>query len=159
MKKYYLFIGFIIVFFAFKTISKLPEDLSAAYLKLPSVIDYNEHVKPILSDKCFKCHGPDKAKQKAGLRLDMEASAYGPLPESPGKFAIVPGNLNKSELYHRILSSDPDYMMPHPKSHLALDAKEKAILIKWIETGATYKPHWAFVAPQKRRYPTSLIYR
>ena len=153
MKKYYLFIGFIIVFFAFKTISKLPEDVNAAYLKLPSVIDYNEHVKPILSDKCFKCHGPDKAKQKAGLRLDMQASAYGPLPESPGKFAIVPGNLNKSELYHRILSSDPDYMMPHPKSHLALDAKEKAILIKWIETGAVYKPHWAFVAPQKKAIP------
>ena len=99
MKKYYLFIGFTIVFFAFKKISKLPEDINTEYLKLPSVVDYNEHVKPILSDKCFKCHGPDKAKQKAGLRLDMEASAYGPLPESPGKFAIVPGNLNKSELY------------------------------------------------------------
>ncbi|NBR56034.1 MAG: DUF1549 domain-containing protein, partial [Chitinophagia bacterium] len=153
MKKYYLFIGFIGVFFAFKNISKLPEDVNAAYLKLPLVIDYNEHVKPILSDKCFKCHGPDKAKQKAGLRLDMEASAYGPLPESPEKFAIVPGNLNKSELYHRILSSDPGYMMPDPKSHLTLDAKEKAILIKWIETGAVYKPHWAFVAPQKKAIP------
>ena len=153
MKKYYLFIGFIGVFFAFKNISKLPEDVNSAYLKLPSVIDYNEHVKPILSDKCFSCHGPDKAKQKAGLRLDMEASAYGPLPESPGKFAIVPGNLNKSELYHRILSSDPSYMMPDPKSHLTLDAKEKAILIKWIETGAIYKPHWAFVAPEKKAIP------
>ena len=153
MKKYYLFIGFIGVFFAFKNISKLPEDVNAAYLKLPSVIDYNEHVKPILSDKCFSCHGPDKAKQKAELRLDMEASAYGPLPESPGKFAIVPGNLNKSELYHRILSSDPSYMMPDPKSHLTLDAKEKAILIKWIETGAIYKPHWAFVAPEKKAIP------
>ena len=152
MKKYYLFIGFIGVF-AFRNISKLPEDVNAAYLKLPSVIDYNEHVKPILSDKCFSCHGPDKAKQKAGLRLDMEASAYGPLPESPGKFAIVPGNLNKSELYHRILSSDPSYMMPDPKSHLTLDAKEKAILIKWIETGAIYKPHWAFVAPEKKPIP------
>ena len=116
-------------------------------------MSFVEDVKPILSDKCFSCHGPDKAKQKAGLRLDMEASAYGPLPESPGKFAIVPGNLNKSELYHRILSSDPDYMMPHPKSHLSLSAREKAILIKWIETGAVYKPHWAFVTPQKKAIP------
>ena len=114
MKKLYLFIGFGFLFVAFKSISKLPEDVNKAYLSLPATIDYNEDVKPILSDKCFKCHGPDKAKQKAGLRLDMEASAYGPLPESPGKFAIVPGNLNKSELYHRILSSDPSYMMPDP---------------------------------------------
>ena len=153
MKKLYLFIGFGFLFVAFKSISKLPEDVNKAYLSLPATIDYNEDVKPILSDKCFSCHGPDKAKQKAGLRLDIAEAAYAVLPESPGKFAIVPGNLIKSEVYHRILSSDPDYMMPHPKSHLSLSAREKAILIKWIETGAVYKPHWAFVTPQKKAIP------
>ena len=153
MKKFYLFIGFAFVFIAFKNISKLPEDVNKAYLLLPATIDYNEDVKPILSDKCFACHGPDKAKQKAGLRLDIAESAYAVLPERPGKFAIVPGNLIKSEMYHRILSSDPEYMMPDPKSHLSLSAKEKAILIKWIETGAVYKPHWAFVAPIKKAIP------
>lgn len=153
MKKFYLFIGFAFVFIAFKNISKLPEDVNKAYLLLPATIDYNEDVKPILSDKCFACHGPDKAKQKAGLGLDIAESAYAVLPERPGKFAIVPGNLIKSEMYHRILSSDPEYMMPDPKSHLSLSAKEKAILIKWIETGAVYKPHWAFVAPIKKAIP------
>ncbi|MGI9137766.1 MAG: DUF1553 domain-containing protein [Sediminibacterium sp.] len=153
MKKFYLFIGFAFIFIAFKTISKLPEDVNKAYLSLPATIDYNEDVKPILSDKCFACHGPDKAKQKAGLRLDLAESAYAVLPESPGKFAIVPGNLIKSEMYHRILSSDPSYMMPDPKSHLSLSAKEKAILIKWIETGAVYKTHWAFVTPIKKPIP------
>jgi hypothetical protein len=153
MKKFYLFIGFAFIFIAFKTISKLPEDVNKAYLSLPATIDYNEDVKPILSDKCFACHGPDKAKQKAGLRLDLAESAFAVLPESPGKFAIVPGNLIKSEMYHRILSSDPSYMMPDPKSHLSLSAKEKAILIKWIETGAVYKTHWAFVTPIKKPIP------
>lgn len=153
MKKYYLLLGFILIFFAFKNSTKLPADINNEYLKLPATIDYNEDVKPILSDKCFSCHGPDKAKQKAGLRLDQVESAYGVLPESPGKFAIVPGNLKKSEVYHRILSSDPSYMMPDPKSHLTLSAKEKAILIKWIELGAVYQPHWAFVIPQKKAIP------
>jgi len=70
---------------------KLPQDVAEAYKQLPDKLDYNIHVKPILADKCFACHGPDKAKQKAGLRLDIPGSAYGPLPESPGKTAIVPG--------------------------------------------------------------------
>jgi hypothetical protein len=159
MKKYYLFIGFVLLILAFTTIPKLPEDVNKEYLKLPANIDYNEHVKPILSDKCFSCHGPDKAKQKAGLRLDLVASAYGPLPESPGKVAIFPGNLNKSELFRRIISTDPTYLMPLPKSHLILSAKEKAILIKWIENGAVYKPHWAFVTPEKKAIPTIINFQ
>ena len=76
---------------------ELPEDVSQAYSDLDQTIDFNLHVKPILSDKCFQCHGPDKAKQKAGLRLDIAESAYNELPDSPGKQAIKPGNLRKSE--------------------------------------------------------------
>ncbi len=133
----------------------LPDDVAAAYKELPDKIDYNLHVKPVLSDKCFSCHGPDKAKQKAGLRLDIDTFAYAALPESPGKVAIDPGSLQGSELYHRIVSADPEYKMPSLKSHLTLSANEKAILIKWIEQGAKYKPHWAFVAPEKQTVPAS----
>lgn len=129
--------------------AKLPEDVAAEYQKLPNGLDYNQHVKPILSDKCFACHGPDKAKQKAGLRLDIAENAYAALPENSLKVAITPKNIEKSEVYHRIISTDPTYMMPTPKSHLTLSAREKAVLIKWIEEGAVYKPHWAFVKPVK----------
>ncbi|MBL7698539.1 MAG: DUF1553 domain-containing protein [Chitinophagaceae bacterium] len=131
----------------------LPDDVKIAYKKLPGKLDYNQHVKPILSDKCFACHGPDKQKQEAGLRLDISSSAYGDLPDNPGKVAIDPGDLNNSELFYRIMSDDPEYMMPNPKSHLQLNAKEKAILVKWIEDGAVYKPHWAFVKPGEQKPP------
>jgi hypothetical protein len=131
----------------------LPEDVAAAYRTLPEKLDYNKDVKPVLSDKCFACHGPDKAKQKAGLRLDIPEAAYAELPENPGKVAIDPGDLKGSELFHRILSADPDYMMPSPSSHLRLNAREKAVLIKWIRNGAAYKPHWAFVKPELFHVP------
>jgi hypothetical protein len=125
----------------------IPDDVRKEYDKITRPLDYNMDVKPILSDKCFACHGPDKAKQKAGLRLDKPANAFAPLTETPGKVAIKPGNLQKSEVYHRIISRDPEYLMPVPASHLTLSAREKAIIIKWIEQGAEYKPHWAFVKP------------
>lgn len=132
---------------------KVPAEVATALQKLPAQLDYNQHVKPILSDKCFACHGPDKAKQKAGLRLDVAQSAYGPLPESPGKVAIKPGNWPRSEAARRILSTDPEYRMPTPNSHLTLTAEEKAVLLKWIKDGAVYKPHWAFVKPEKKPVP------
>ena len=131
----------------------LPEDVADAYESLPKELDYNVHVKPILSDKCFACHGPDKAKQKAGLRLDIRDNALSELVESPGKYAIDPGDPRGSEVVHRILSTDADYVMPSPESHLTLSAKEKAILVKWIEDGAEYKPHWAFVRPELPKVP------
>lgn len=131
----------------------LPEEVAIAYKDLPDGLDYNLHVKPILADKCFACHGPDKSKRKAELRLDLSEFAFASLPETPDKVAIHPGNLDGSELFHRILSSDPDYMMPDPKSHHTLSDKEKAILIKWIEEGAIYKPHWAFVKPGRPNVP------
>jgi hypothetical protein len=131
----------------------LPEDVSMAYKELPDELDYNLHVKPILSDKCFACHGPDKAKQKAGLRLDFAEFAYANLAENPDKVAIDPGSLKGSEVFHRILSKDADYVMPTPDSHLKLSAKEKATLIKWIEDGAVYQQHWAFIKPEKADVP------
>lgn len=140
-------------FYHYSTAIDLPPDVKEAYDALPGSVDYNVDVKPILSDKCFACHGPDKNKQQAGLRLDIAKFAYAILPEDPGKVAVDPGNLVGSELFHRILSDDPKYMMPSPESHHTLTAQEKAVLIKWVEDGAIYKPHWAFVKPVKPDIP------
>ncbi len=131
----------------------LPEEVQVAYDELPEAVDFNIHVKPILSDKCFACHGPDLAAQKAGLSLHDPGMAFAGLKESPGKVAIKPGSLHKSELFHRIISEDPEYRMPSEESNLTLTPREKAILIKWIEDGAEYKPHWAFIPPQEPDLP------
>ncbi|WP_428653536.1 DUF1553 domain-containing protein [Runella sp.] len=131
---------------------EIPQDVEKAAANLPEKLDYNLHVKPILSDRCFACHGPDKNKQKADLRLDIADAAYDKECES-GLKAIVAGNPAKSDVVHRILSEDPEYVMPEPSTHLTLSVEEKAILIKWIEQGAEYKPHWSFVAPVKPALP------
>lgn len=120
---------------------------------LPDQIDYNFHIKPILSDKCFACHGPDKANQKAGLVLSTKEGAYGELEESPGQYAIVPGKPQKSELVKRILSMSGELQMPPPESNLTLTENEKELLIRWIKEGAEYKPHWAFIPPQSPSLP------
>lgn len=142
-----------LIFLLFSCSPDLPEDVQLAYEELPEMVDFNIHVKPILSDKCFACHGPDLAAQKAGLSLHTPEMAFASLKESPGKVAISPGNLNKSELFHRIISEDPDYRMPSIESNLTLTPREKAILIKWIEEGAEYKKHWAFIPPQQPELP------
>jgi len=121
--------------------------------KLPEEISFNFHVKPILSDKCFACHGPDANKRKAGFRLDIEEVAKGELVENPGKYAIIDENSSESELVSRIFSDDESILMPPTDSHLKLSEKEKGILKKWIEQGAKYERHWAFVAPVKSELP------
>jgi hypothetical protein len=118
-------------------------------LAIPEYVNYNFHVKPILSDKCYACHGPDAKKRKAGLRLDSGESAYGELKEHPGKYAVVPESPEKSELYRRIISRDKDEMMPPPDSKLELNSYEKEIIKKWIEQGAVYEKHWAYIPPVK----------
>lgn len=121
---------------------------------LPETVSYNFDIRPVLSDKCFACHGPDANKRQASLRLDISDSAYAALKETKGAFAIVPGKPEESELYKRISSSDPTYQMPTPESHLGtLNEYEIALFKKWIEQGAKYEPHWAFVAPQKSPLP------
>jgi hypothetical protein len=126
---------------------------SAGKALAQGAIDYNFHVRPILSDKCFKCHGPDENQRQAGLRLDMAESAYAELEESPGHYAVVPGDLEASELFHRITATDTSLVMPPPESNLKLNEAEIEILIKWIRQGAEYKPHWAFIPPEKPPLP------
>ena len=122
--------------------------------KLPDRVSYNFHIRPILSDKCFKCHGPDPGHRQAQLRLDIEDSALAPLKETKGAFAIVPGRPEVSELYKRIASTDSSYMMPDPGSHLgALTPYEVRLFQKWIRQGAHYEKHWAFEPPQKAKLP------
>jgi hypothetical protein len=129
-------------------------DLAKAKKEKENLISYNRDIRPILSDKCFSCHGPDVSKIKAGLRLDLPASAFAELEKNKGHFAIVPGNPDKSELIKRISSNDPGIMMPMPESHLArLTTDEIKLFSKWIEQGAKYEKHWAFVAPIKEALP------
>jgi hypothetical protein len=117
------------------------------------VVSYNFDVRPILSDKCFACHGPDANKREAGLRLDLADNAYAKLKDGDG-VAIFPGKPEQSELYKRIISIDPEYQMPTPESHLgALSESEVGILKKWIEQGAKYEKHWAFEAPKLSPIP------
>lgn len=126
---------------------QLPAGIEKELANLPKDLDFNIHVKPVLSDRCFACHGPDQAKREAGLRLDNEESAYASLADHPDKFAIKPGNLANSEVYHRIVSADPEEVMPPAESDLHLSDRDKAILVRWIQGGAKYKPHWAFIPP------------
>lgn len=118
---------------------------------VPDVVDFNFHVKPILSDRCFQCHGPDAGPRKGGLRLDRHEDALAELPS--GRRAIVPGNPGRSELVSRITSTEPTVMMPDPASRLTLDEREKGILIRWIEQGAEWKPHWSFIPPSRPAVP------
>ena len=147
----FLFIGvaFLCAYFSSCTDSK------GTIVETENLVSYNFQVRPILSDKCFNCHGPDAAKRQAGLRLDIAEEAYKALQEHPRAHAIVPGKPELSELYLRISSNDTAIMMPPVASHLpALTAQEVAVIKKWIEQGARYEKHWAFVAPKKPALPT-----
>jgi hypothetical protein len=117
-------------------------------------ISYNFQVRPIFSDKCFKCHGPDANTREAGLRLDLEKEAYQALKEHPRAHAIVPGLPDMSEVYLRVSTKDTSIKMPPPSTNLpALTEAEVEIIKKWITQGAKYEPHWAFVVPKKAPLP------
>ncbi|MBC8117637.1 MAG: DUF1549 domain-containing protein, partial [Candidatus Saccharimonas sp.] len=116
----------------------------------PREIRFNRDVRPILSDKCWACHGPDVKTRQAELRLDTDEGAKA---VRDGHAAIVPGDLTKSELVRRIRSTDPDELMPPPKHPKQLTAAEKSLLEEWIKQGAKYEGHWAFVPMQRPEPP------
>jgi hypothetical protein len=132
----------------------VPDAVVVEMENLPEKVDYNYHIKPILSDRCYQCHGPDEKTRKAGLRLDLEEVAFSRLKS--GDKAFSKGNLYKSESLHRILSTDDEIKMPPPESNLELSSKEKAILIKWIEQGAEWKEHWSFISPKRKATPSTV---
>lgn len=150
-----ILIGLVALLFAFKSGLFKSSGDEYADQKLPKVVDYNFHIKPILSDNCYTCHGPDANKRKAGLRLDLEKEAFAELPENPGKYAIVVGKPANSLLYQHVVSDDPKQLMPPPDSQLALNSYEKKLLKKWIEQGAKFDKHWAFIPPKKAELPTT----
>ncbi|MEM9929279.1 MAG: DUF1549 domain-containing protein, partial [Bacteroidota bacterium] len=113
----------------------MPDSVEVAYAGLPERLDYNIHVKPVLSDKCFLCHGPDAANRAADLRLD------------------VPGQIDGKAILERIFSEDPDFIMPEAKAKIPMSDYEKAVITKWIEQGAPYADHWAFLSPARPTLP------
>lgn len=120
---------------------------------LPDKVDFNFHVRPILSDRCFKCHGPDRAAIEADLSFATEEAAKMALGENKDHFAIVPGDPKNSTMIQRIFSDDPDDVMPTPESNLKLTDFEKEILKRWVEQGAEWKTHWAYTPPQRPDLP------
>ncbi|MEM7145550.1 MAG: DUF1553 domain-containing protein [Verrucomicrobiota bacterium] len=115
-------------------------------------VDFARDIRPILSDNCFHCHGPDGAERKADLRLDTEDGAKADLG---GYFAVVPGKPEESLLLERILHDDPDEMMPPEDSERELKPREKELLKRWIEEGAQWEGHWAFEALERPEVPSS----
>jgi uncharacterized coiled-coil protein SlyX len=114
-------------------------------------LDFNRDVRPILSDRCFACHGPDNEDRQAGLRLDLRDAAIGALDS--GATAIVPGDPAKSEIIARITSTDPDVVMPPPRVNKPITPAEADILKRWIAEGAEYRGHWAFERVERPAVP------
>jgi hypothetical protein len=109
-------------------------------------VNFSYQIRPLLSDRCFRCHGPDAGKRKAKLRLDMREGVLKKLKDVGKGWAVVkPGDPDRSELIRRIFTDDEDDRMPPPESHLALSAAEKAMLRQWVVEGADYRPHWSLL--------------
>ncbi len=116
-----------------------------------SAVSFQQQVRPLLSNTCFRCHGPDEHERQAGLRLDQRESAVSKLES--GLVAISPGKIDASEIVRRINSTDPEVMMPPPSLNKPLSAADKKLLTAWIEQGAEYREHWSFVAPTRPTRP------
>ena len=118
----------------------------------PKAVDFNRDIRPILSDNCFACHGPDEANRKGGLRLDRPEQAI--VPAESGEVAIVPGQPSASNLINRVTSTNPDFVMPPPSSKKgSLSIDQIKLLDRWITQGAEYTSHWAFKAPVRPQVP------
>src|SRR2546423_10999873 len=113
-------------------------------------IEFNRHVRPILADHCFQCHGPDARQRKGDLRLDTPEAASA---ERPGGAVVMAGNLEKSELLRRITSTDAEERMPPPVKGEKLTAAEIATLKQWIVEGARFQKHWSLLAVQRPTWP------
>jgi hypothetical protein len=117
---------------------------------LPQVVEFNRDIRPILSDNCYACHGPDKARRKADLRLDTEEGAFADLGDHR---ALVPGDPGKSELLRRISSDDEQESMPPKKAGRPLTERQIALVRRWIEQGAKWQKHWSLLPPTKAAPP------
>ncbi len=137
------------VFFCGLTVAGL--EAKAAKPPQAPKVEFNRDVRPLLSDACFHCHGPDKNTRKADLRLDIREEAV-KLAKS-GEFPIMPGRPDKSELVRRIVAADADERMPPPDSHKVLNPAQQEILRRWVAQGAEYQLHWAYLPIQRPPVP------
>ena len=144
---------FMVLFIVAMALNSCSKENANKEIKIPDQVSYNFHIRPILSDNCFACHGPDANKREAGLRLDTEAGAYAALKENPDQHAIVPGSTNKSQVIKRIFSEDASEKMPPPESNLTITDFERNLIKKWVEQGGVYEKHWAFETPTKKTIP------
>jgi hypothetical protein len=117
---------------------------------LRGTVEFNRDIRPILSDTCFQCHGPDKAKRKADLRFDTEEGAFADLG---GHRALVPGDLAHSEMYRRITAAEDKQRMPPLRSGRKLTAQQIELIRRWIEQGARWQKHWSFIPPRRPALP------
>jgi Protein of unknown function (DUF1549)/Protein of unknown function (DUF1553)/Planctomycete cytochrome C len=120
-------------------------------LRAADTVVFNRDIRPILSDTCFQCHGPDEGQRQSGLRLDIQELSR--QPAESGSVAIVPGNIDQSELIKRLLTTDPDQRMPPPNSGKSLTEHQIHLLEEWVRQGGDYQGHWAFIAPQRPHVP------
>lgn len=128
----------------------LSSSTAIAVEPLPETIDFNRDIRPVFSDICFHCHGPDEEQREADFRLDLEESAFADLGDHR---ALVPGNLKKSDLFRRITSDDPDERMPPPDSGRQLTERQIQLIRKWIEQGAKWQSHWSFTRLKRPMAP------
>ena len=117
---------------------------------IPERIEFNRDIRPILSDNCFACHGPDENQRQAEYRLDIEEVAY---REHDGVRAIVPGMPSESDLFRRITSTDDDLRMPPSESHQTLTKDQIELVRRWIKQGAVWQGHWSFISPKQPDVP------
>jgi mono/diheme cytochrome c family protein len=113
-------------------------------------IKFNRDIRPILAETCFHCHGPDPGSRKAGLRLDREDGFFSNREDGP---TIVRGNPEKSPLYQRLVSKDPEEVMPPPANHIKLKPENIELIRRWIAQGAQWEPHWSFIKPERTVAP------
>ena len=138
--------------FLFAIIAVLPQLLAVSEAR--DEVSFNLDVRPILSDRCFACHGFDAHERKGDLRLDQSDGKEGAYRTHKGSTAVVPKSLKKSELWQRIISTDEDDVMPPADSHKkVLSKSEKEIIKRLILQGAKYEKFWAFVPPQAPETP------
>ena len=124
---------------------------AARLLGADSAIRFNRDIRPILADNCLSCHGPDPGSRKAGLRLDTKEGLFGNTKkEGP---VVTPSDVSKSALLARIAQTDPDEVMPPPKSHKTLTPEQKERLKTWVSSGAAYEGHWSFIKPERPEVP------
>jgi hypothetical protein len=128
-----------------------PAVCGVVHAQVPDRVDFNFHVKPVLSDRCYNCHGPDDENRQGGFRLDVRESALG--EADSGLHPIVPGDVESSEVLARLTSDDPSMRMPPEDSKLAVTAKEVALIRRWIEQGAEWREHWSFLPVSTAKAP------